>query len=74
MAVETHAVAGVGTVTADVTGPVTVVQSGGPAGAYHLEDANGYVNVTLAGVGEGQVWAARAKADADAVAAAFNAP
>lgn len=73
MAVETHVVAGVGTVTADVTGTVRVVQSGGPHGAYHFEDTTGEVEVTIVGVGRNQVFAPRAKADADAIAAAFNA-
>jgi hypothetical protein len=73
MAIETHTVVGVGTVTADVTGTVRAVQSGGPAGAYHLVDDNGEVNLSIEGVGRGQVFAALAAGDAQAVAAAFNA-
>lgn len=72
MAIETHTVAGVGLVSADVTGTVTVVQSGGPAGAYHLEDSNGMMELTTP-TGTNQVFAPTRKALADAVAAAFNA-
>ena len=73
MAIETNTVAGVGDVTIDLTGNLVAVQSGGPAGAYHFEDDNGPVDVAIAGVGGGQVFAARAKTEVDAIVTAFNA-
>ena len=73
MAIKNKVVAGVGTVTADVTGTVKAVQTGGPSGAYHFEDANGPVNLTIAGIGRGQVFAPRALADVEAIVAALNA-
>ena len=73
MAVETNTVAGVGDVTIDLTGDLVAKQSGGPAGAYHFEDDNGPVNVSVAGVGNGQVYAPRAKTEVDAIVTAFNA-
>jgi hypothetical protein len=64
----------------DTTGDLVAVQSGGPAGAWHIEDDNGPVNVALksepasaGSASRGTVWASRAKADVDAVVAAFNA-
>lgn len=74
MAVETHTIAGIGEVTIDFTGTLVKKQTGGPAGAFHLEDDNGPVNVNITGVGNGQVFSALNSAALDTLVTTFNAP
>lgn len=73
MAIETQTISGFGDVTADVTGTVVAVQTGGPAGAWSFKDGNGPMEVTGPS-GKNIVFAAHDKATVDAIVTAFNAP
>lgn len=74
MAVATKTVAGVGDVTLDYTAPVSYKQTGGDAGALVILDSDGSeLDVTIEGVGGGQVFSSNASGQAavDAIVAAF---